>query len=98
MKRNRIEIIKGALYGVAVGDALGAPVEFMEAETIKKRHGSVTEMIGGGWLNVRPGEITDDTQMTLCVARGIVNRHGDTIEDAIEIAKKAIIAYQNKLK
>lgn len=64
--------IKGALYGVAVGDALGAPVEFMSAEEIKKKHGRVTEMIGGGWLSVWPGEVTDDTQMTLCVARGIL--------------------------
>lgn len=64
--------IKGALYGVAVGDALGAPLEFMSAEEIRQRHGHVSEMIGGGWLNVRPGEITDDTQMTLCVARGIL--------------------------
>jgi len=63
--------IRGVLYGVAVGDALGAPVEFMSAESIKEQHGRVTEMIGGGWLNVRPGEVTDDTQMTLCVARGI---------------------------
>lgn len=70
---NRIrDRIKGALYGVAVGDALGAPLEFMSAREIRARHGYVTEMIGGGWLSVRPGEITDDTQMTLAVAEGIV--------------------------
>lgn len=64
--------IRGALYGVAVGDALGGPLEFMSAEGIEKTHGRVTEMIGGGWLNLTPGEVTDDTQMTLDVARGIV--------------------------
>ena len=64
--------IAGALFGVAVGDALGGPVEFMNPAAIAAEHGRVDRMIGGGWLRLRPGEITDDTQMTLCVARGIV--------------------------
>ena len=64
--------IAGALYGVAVGDALGAPLEFMSAEAIAHAYGTVREMIGGGWLNVEPGEVTDDTQMTLAVAYGIL--------------------------
>ncbi len=76
---NRDELknrIAGALYGVAIGDALGAPLEFMSADRIKEQHGQVTDMIGGGWLNVEPGEITDDTQMTLAVAEGIVEKPG----------------------
>lgn len=64
--------IAGALYGVAIGDALGAPLEFMSAEQIAQQHGHVTEMIGGGWLGVKPGETTDDTAMTLAVAEGIM--------------------------
>jgi ADP-ribosyl-[dinitrogen reductase] hydrolase len=71
--------IAGALYGVAIGDALGAPLEFMSKEEIARKHGRVTEMIGGGWLNVEPGEITDDTQMTLAVADGIVKDPDDPI-------------------
>lgn len=64
--------IGGALFGVAVGDALGAPLEFMSAEQIKRKHGGVVkDMIGGGWLNVRPGEVTDDTQMTIAAALAI---------------------------
>jgi len=76
--RNRIA---GALYGVAIGDALGAPLEFMSREEIAKKHGRVTEMIGGGWLNVAPGEITDDTQMTLAVAEGIIANPDDPIQE-----------------
>lgn len=76
--RNRIA---GALYGVAIGDALGAPLEFMSSEEISKKHGRVTEMIGGGWLNVAPGEITDDTQMTLAVAEGIIANPDDSIQE-----------------
>ena len=79
-KTNLNNTIKGALYGVAVGDAFGAPLEFMSAEQIERRHGLVTDMIGGGWLNVEPGEITDDTQMTLAVAEGILEEPENPIE------------------
>jgi len=68
---NRDKIF-GALFGVAVGDALGAPVEFMSANEIISQYGRVTTMLGGGWLNLNPGEITDDTEMSLCVAEGII--------------------------
>lgn len=71
--------IKGALYGVAIGDALGAPLEFMTAEEIKTKYGRVTDMLPGGWLNVKPGEITDDTQMTLAVCGGICKDDKDPV-------------------
>ena len=64
--------IKGAIYGVAIGDALGGPLEFMSAEAIQQNYGRVTEMIGGGWLDLEPGETTDDTAMTVAVAEGIL--------------------------
>lgn len=82
MERNKFMIlnrIKGALYGVAIGDALGGPLEFMTAEGIHKKHGTVTEMIGGGWLNLYPGETTDDTAMTLAVAQGIAENPADPL-------------------
>ena len=72
--------IAGALFGVAVGDALGGPVEFMDPESIARKYGRVSSMIGGGWLSLAPGEITDDTQMTLCVAEGIVENPTAPIE------------------
>ena len=69
--------IRGALYGVAIGDALGGPLEFMSAAEIRQKHGRVTEMIGGGWLSLKPGETTDDTAMTLAVAEGILENPRD---------------------
>ena len=76
------ERIRGALYGVAVGDALGAPLEFMTSEEILAKYGApVREMVGGGWLSVVPGEVTDDTQMTLAVAEGITARPENPIPD-----------------
>lgn len=64
--------IKGALYGVAVGDALGGPLEFMSREAVHRAYpDGLRDMVGGGWLNLKPGETTDDTAMALCVAEGI---------------------------
>ena len=63
---------RAALLGVAVGDALGATTEFMTPAQIRNRYGVLRDIVGGGWLKLTPGQITDDTEMTLCVARGIV--------------------------
>jgi ADP-ribosyl-[dinitrogen reductase] hydrolase len=63
---------RALLLGGAVGDALGAPLEFMTAGEIAAKYGRLAEMVGGGWLRLKAGQITDDTEMTLCVARGII--------------------------
>ena len=62
---------QAALLGGAVGDALGATTEFMKPAQIRDRFGVHKEIVGGGWLKLPPGRVTDDTEMTLCVARGI---------------------------
>lgn len=62
---------QAALLGSAVGDALGATTEFMTPDQIRERFGVHREITGGGWLGLAPGQVTDDTQMTLCVARAI---------------------------
>lgn len=74
---------RGCLLGLAVGDALGAPLEFLERDEIAKRYGTVRDMIGGGWLQTLPGEFTDDTQMAVAIARSIV-RSGEV--DPADIA------------
>lgn len=72
--------IYGVLYGLAAGDALGAPLEFMSASQISQTHETVREMLPGGWLNVKPGEVTDDTQMTVAVAQGILDNPEHPVE------------------
>ena len=67
---------RGCLLGLAVGDALGAPLEFLDRDQIVERFGEVRDMMGGGWLNTQPGEFTDDTQMALAIARSIVRSSG----------------------
>lgn len=60
-----------SFLGFALGDALGAPVEFMTSGEIKARYGVLREMVGGGWLRLKPGQVTDDTEMALCIARAV---------------------------
>ncbi|GAB6172366.1 ADP-ribosyl-[dinitrogen reductase] hydrolase [Paradesulfitobacterium aromaticivorans] len=71
--------IAGALFGVAVGDALGGTVEFMSRAEIAQTHGVLRDIIGGGVWDLEPGETTDDTAMALAVARGILANPGDPL-------------------
>jgi len=61
----------GCLLGGAVGDALGAPIEFASLAEICTRHGpsGVTDLVDGCWP---AGSITDDTQMTLFTAEALI--------------------------
>lgn len=59
------------MVGMAVGDALGATVEFMTPGEIRAQYGVLRDIKGGGWLSLSPGQVTDDTQMALCIARSI---------------------------
>lgn len=76
---NICDRIRGGLYGAAVGDALGATLEFMGKEIVKQRYGVLTDIIGGGWLRLAPGEWTDDTEMMLAVAEGILQAPQDPV-------------------
>jgi ADP-ribosyl-[dinitrogen reductase] hydrolase len=73
----RRDRLRGALVGLAVGDAVGTTVEF-------KRPGSfepVTDMVGGGPFRLRPGQWTDDTSMALCLAESLIECDGFDAED-----------------
>jgi len=59
--------IAGGLLGVAAGDALGATLEFMTASEIRSRFGTHREITGGGPFHWRPGQGTDDTDLTWAV-------------------------------
>ena len=62
----------GTLLGLACGDALGGPLEFRKRLDIAAEfpHG-VHEFVGGGWLHLAPGEVTDDTQQALILAAAL---------------------------
>jgi len=58
--------IKAALFGLAVGDALGVPVEFRERDGLSRS--PVTDMIGYGSHNQPPGTWSDDSSLAFCLA------------------------------
>ena len=62
---------RAAFLGLALGDALGATVEFMTAGEIRAEHGVHREIVGGGWLRLAPGRVTDDTEMSILLGRAI---------------------------
>lgn len=64
---SRRDRVLGCLLGGAVGDALGARVEFLSIDEIRRRHGpaGVTDLEA-------PGLVTDDTQMTLFTLEGLI--------------------------
>lgn len=67
---------RAAFLGLALGDALGATVEFLTPREIRAEHGVHREITGGGWLRLKPGQVTDDTEMSLCAARAIAAAGG----------------------
>ncbi len=72
---------RGTLLGLAAGEALGAPAEFLTAEQVVENYGVISEMIGGGVYDVAPGEITDATEMMLCLASSLTDNAGFEPED-----------------
>lgn len=61
---------RGCLLGLAAGDALGTTLEFKPPGTFEP----LTDMVGGGPFNLKPGEWTDDTSMALCLAESLVTK------------------------
>lgn len=65
---SRADRYRGALLGLACGDALGTTLEF-------KPRGSfapLTDMVGGGPFDLQAGQWTDDTSMAMCLAESLV--------------------------
>jgi ADP-ribosylglycohydrolase len=71
---------RGALVGLAVGDALGTTLEFKPPGSFEP----ITDLVGGGPFGLRPGEWTDDTSMALCLAASLVETGGFDARDQID--------------
>lgn len=81
-KQRQLDTLSGCLLGGAVGDALGAPLEFMSLAEIRSRFGP------DGIRDYSPaygrlGAITDDTQMTLFTAEGLIRADNRWLERGI---------------
>jgi ADP-ribosylglycohydrolase len=77
--------IRGALLGLAVGHALGAPLEGMAPDATAAVVARGLDMTGGGWW--APGEWTDDTAMALALAESIAT-HG--LLDTDDLVSRAL--------
>ncbi|GHO61571.1 ADP-ribosylglycohydrolase [Ktedonobacter sp. SOSP1-52] len=75
-----IERYRGSLVGLAVGDALGTSLEFLQPGSFTP----IDDMIGGGAFRLKPGEWTDDTSMALCLAASLIESKGFDASDQIE--------------
>jgi ADP-ribosylglycohydrolase len=72
--------IAGSLLGLAIGDALGAPVEF----TPRGQFPFVEGYLDGGRFNLPAGAWTDDTAMALCLADSLIENDGFNAADLLE--------------
>jgi ADP-ribosyl-[dinitrogen reductase] hydrolase len=71
---------RGALLGLAIGDALGTTLEFKAPGTFKP----ITDMIGGGPFGLQPGQWTDDTSMALCLAESLIEKRSFDPKDQMD--------------
>jgi ADP-ribosyl-[dinitrogen reductase] hydrolase len=91
MNRSRA---RGALLGLATGDAFGTTLEFRSLEAPPfptLATGPHVDLTGGGPFKVAPGEVTDDTQMACCLADSLRESKG---YDPVDVARR----YQEWLK
>ncbi len=79
---------QAAFLGLAIGDALGATTEFMTPGEIRAQYKVHRKIVGGGWLGLKPGQVTDDTDMSLCIARALIATGGwDLVAIAEQFAR-----------
>ena len=76
---SRLNKFQGCFIGLAVGDALGAPIQFMERDT----YFHVMGYTKGGVFYSQKGEYTDDTAMALCLAESLINSKGFDAKDQL---------------
>ncbi len=70
----------GAIYGLAVGDALGVALEFKSPGSFEP----VSDIVGGGPFGLKAGEWTDDTAMAMCLAESLLNKQGFDAYDQMD--------------
>ena len=63
---------RGALLGLATGDALGTTLEFSAPGSFTP----ITDIVGGGPFLLKPAQWTDDTSMALCLAESLIECRG----------------------
>ena len=73
MKKELYRKLESAIYGLAIGDALGVPVEFHDRDSLLEK--PVKDMRGYGMYMLPPGTFSDDTSLSLATLDGLA-KHG----------------------
>lgn len=91
-----ISSFKGTLFGAAIGDALGAPMEGHTPDKIRELYGFPMNYVKAEpdrrTAGLNPGDFTDDTEMIIALSESIVDCNGFNVED---FAKKYIEWYNS---
>ncbi len=82
-----------AYLGLAIGDALGATTEFLRPAEVRQKYGLHQNIVGGGWLHLKPGAVTDDTMMSLFLGEALLEARG---MDARAVAEKFVAWMRSK--
>ena len=82
---------RGAMLGLAVGDAIGTTVEFKPRGTFKL----LTDMVGGGPFGLEAGQFTDDTSMALCLATSLAEKGFDLQDQMVRYCRWADDGYMS---
>lgn len=93
---SRLNKAYGCLLGQCVGDALGAQVEFMTAREIKAlKPEQTSEMLGLGPHKLSEGQITDDSEMALALARSILESKDYDREEVAKAYKAWLLSVKD---
>lgn len=79
-KKAKINRFRGSLIGLAVGDCMGVPAEFLSPGQFHP----ISEMTGGGLFHLQKGEWTDDTSMALCLAESLITCGGFDVKNQMD--------------
>jgi ADP-ribosyl-[dinitrogen reductase] hydrolase len=91
----RLDRARGSILGLAVGDALGAPLEGLSAQQIRSHYGQVLDYVDGAraWKKKPyrwrlPGLYSDDTQQALVLAEVLLERGGIDPDDVADLYRR----------
>ncbi len=84
------DIYLGAILGMAVGDAVGAPYEFLHYDEIEQKFAPrAEELKGGGRFNLEPGQWSRDTwEMLTCLESILTNQEVDETDICLRLLKR----------
>lgn len=86
---------QGCIVGLAVGDALGWPTEFIhDLSIIRSKYGpdGLTDLVAG---RHPAGTYTDDTQMSLCVARALIEAGKKSLDELMQVMAREFVEWSN---